>query len=87
MWIRSDDELLHTAHRLLMKLAIVSGVLPESLVIHGVNGVSKTAVCGGGFADIYRACHEGREVALKKFRVFQTRDRQALHRVCEISSH
>jgi hypothetical protein len=64
-----------------MKLAIASGMLPQTLVINGVNEVETAAASGGGYADIYRARYMGKQVAMKKFRVFETYDRQALHHV------
>ena len=87
MWICGDNDLLHIAQHLIMKLARASGMLPSSLVIKGVTQVDTTAASGGGFADIYRAHHLGKEVALKKFRVFETHDQQTLHHVCFISFH
>jgi len=72
---------LRIAQRLIMKLAIASGMLPQTLVINGVNEVETAAASGGGYADIYRARYMGKQVAMKKFRVFETYDRQALHHV------
>jgi hypothetical protein len=83
--IHNDNELIYTAQRLIMKLAIRSGILPSSLVITGVSQVETVAASGGGFADIYRAYYMGGQVAMKKFRAFETNDRQALHRVCTIT--
>lgn len=81
-WIQGDEQLLHIAQRLIIKLARVSGILPSSLSIEGVNNVTPRAIRGGAFADIYRAQYGGKEVALKKFRVFECHDRHNTHRVC-----
>ncbi|KAF9457392.1 kinase-like domain-containing protein, partial [Collybia nuda] len=57
--------------RLVVKLSNLSGVVPVSLIIHGIILRDKEAVFGGGFADIYKASYKGQEVAMKRMRVFQ----------------
>ncbi|KAJ7066561.1 kinase-like domain-containing protein [Mycena amicta] len=74
-----SDNLTLKARRLLVKLSEVSDTLPASLFIRGVLRVEKEATFGGTFGDIYRASYEGRDVALKRIRVFQ-RD-QGRHRI------
>ncbi|KAF7308499.1 hypothetical protein HMN09_00698900 [Mycena chlorophos] len=61
--------LISNVRRLLVKLAEASDALPASLFIRGVVEVDKEASFGGAFGDIYRASHNGRDVALKRMRV------------------
>lgn len=58
--------------RLIMKLSIRSGLLPNSLLITDVVMSSSESVAGGGFADIFRGTYKGRLVALKRLRVFRS---------------
>ncbi|KAF7308507.1 Protein kinase domain-containing protein [Mycena chlorophos] len=68
----STASLLHLVARpLLVKLSESSGMLPASLFIHGVRRTDQDALFGGAFGDIYRAMYKGRQVALKRMRVFQ----------------
>ncbi|KAF9468989.1 kinase-like domain-containing protein [Collybia nuda] len=76
-----DLRFWHGARRLLVKLSEVTGVLPSSLTIRDVTLLEKDAVFGGGFADIYRALYNGKEVALKRMRIFQRgQERHKIHR-------
>jgi serine/threonine-protein kinase TNNI3K len=74
-----DPELLHISQRLIVDLGRISGALPSSLLIKGVSLNGSTAVMGGGFADIYRGRHQGRDVALKRLRVWESQDRHITH--------
>jgi hypothetical protein len=75
-----DEQLLHAAQRLLVKLAQTSGTFPPSLFIDDIQ--NPLAISSGAFADIYRAQRPGRiEVALKKLRVFQGYERAKVHNV------
>lgn len=75
-----DELLLRTAQRLLPKLAQMSGAFPPCLFIDDIK--DPLAMPCGAFADIYRAQHlEGKEVALKKIRVFQVDERFKVHKV------
>lgn len=68
-----------------MKLSETRDVLPSSLFIKGVTRLEREATFGGTFGDIYRASYEGREVALKKIRVFQ-RDPE-VHKIRQVRKH
>nr|GAT45693.1 kinase-like protein [Mycena chlorophos] len=59
------------ARRLLVKLSEASDTLPSSLFIRDLIRVEQEASFGGTFGDIYRASYQGRDVALKRMRVFQ----------------
>lgn len=80
---RSDDpRFWRGARRLLVKISVVSGIIPTSLTIQGVTLLEKEAVFGGGFADIYKASYKNSEVALKRMRIFQRgKERHEIHRV------
>jgi hypothetical protein len=75
----ADPELLHISQRLIVDLGRISGALPSSLLIKGVTLTSNTAVTGGAFADIYRGRYQGRCVALKRLRVWESQDRHTSH--------
>lgn len=66
-----DVEFNFDARRLLVKLSIACDLLPSSLFIQGVTRQEQEATFGGAFGDIYRACYQGEDVALKRIRVFQ----------------
>ena len=58
--------------RILLGLSRKTHLLPTSLFVEGVLCKDKHAIAGGGYADIYRARYQGRDVALKRFRTFTT---------------
>jgi hypothetical protein len=62
--------LWHGIHRILLKLARESDILPPSLFITGLHIPRiDRAVCLGGFADIYLGSFKGEAVAVKRLRV------------------
>jgi hypothetical protein len=68
----ANDQLFRQkARRLIFRLSENSGILPPSLSILVANDCTKEPVAGGRFADIFRASHEGKSVALKRVREFQ----------------
>jgi hypothetical protein len=70
------------ARRLLVKLSIVSGILPATLRIEGVWCPSKDPAGVGSYADIFCGKHDKKIVALKRLREFTTgRDRLRQRRV------
>jgi serine/threonine-protein kinase TNNI3K len=76
-----DEQILHTAQRLLVKLAQMSGTFAPSLFIDDIK--NPIAISWGTFSDIHRAQRfTGKEVALKKLRVFQVHERAKIHNVC-----
>ena len=72
-----------------MKLSEVSNILPSMLSVKGVILLETHPKFGGGFADIFRASYQGKEVALKRMRVFQRGDElQSINRVtCLTATH
>ena len=77
-----DGDFGHDAHRILVKLSEASNILPAALSVNGVTLLEKHAKFGGGFSDIFRASYQGKEVALKRMRVFQRGEElQAINRV------
>ncbi|KDQ58420.1 hypothetical protein JAAARDRAFT_192993 [Jaapia argillacea MUCL 33604] len=59
-----------TIHRLVEKLARVSGLLPTSISLQGVVTLTEGGlVAGGGYADIYAGFWKGRKVAIKRLRL------------------
>ncbi|TFK43199.1 hypothetical protein BDQ12DRAFT_168524 [Crucibulum laeve] len=73
-----DAELQRIALRLMMKMCEMYNLLPSSLFIEGVELRERDPIDGGGFADIYRGSYRGKDVALKRIRIFQ--DRQKIHK-------
>jgi hypothetical protein len=70
------------ARRLLVKLSIVSGILPATLRIEGVRCPSRDPAGVGSYADIFCGEHDGKIVALKRLREFtRGRDRLRQRRV------
>lgn len=83
-----DQKFFSNSRRLLMKLSEISGILPPSLMITGIKLLEKEALFGGGFADIYKASYAGKEVALKRMRIFQRgQERRKIHRVSPTFKH
>ena len=72
------------AHRLAVRLSVECGILPQSLVINGVEDCSKDNISGGGFADVFRATYDGKAVALKRLRDYHLNQREKIHRVRNI---
>ncbi|KAJ6468974.1 hypothetical protein DFH09DRAFT_955405, partial [Mycena vulgaris] len=68
--IRNEDS--SRARRLILKLSEACDKLPSSLFITGVTQHDEHVAFGGGFGDIYRASYDGKTVALKRIRNFQT---------------
>ncbi|KAJ7791194.1 kinase-like domain-containing protein [Mycena olivaceomarginata] len=64
--------------RLIVQLSEVSGLLPSSLAIRGVENVSPTPLAGGNFGDIFRGEYQGGIVALKRLRLFQTESEEGV---------
>jgi predicted unusual protein kinase regulating ubiquinone biosynthesis (AarF/ABC1/UbiB family) len=61
--------------------------LPTTLFITGVKiDAAATPVAGGSFADVYRGAYQGRDVAIKRIRVFLSNDdTNKLYKVCYMS--
>ncbi|KAJ7646808.1 kinase-like domain-containing protein [Roridomyces roridus] len=59
---------IRKARRIVRKLSESSDRLPSSLFIDGVAGRDMHPTCVGGFADVFRACHGNKPVALKQMR-------------------
>jgi hypothetical protein len=59
------------ARRLIENLSRAFDRLPSSLLIEGeVTDRDTYPICGGGYADVYRAHYMDQPVALKRLRVF-----------------
>ncbi len=56
---------------LLVRVSKQTGILPQALFLKGVECENKEAIGGGGFADIFRATLNGKDVALKRLRSLQ----------------
>jgi serine/threonine protein kinase len=69
---------------LLVELSKLSTDLPESLFISGVDIVKTQNTFGGTFGDIYCSKYQGKHVALKRLRMFQTSNRGKIYKVCII---
>jgi hypothetical protein len=68
--------------KLLIRLVDRFQCLPPTLFLSGVRWVSKDAVDAGGYADIFRGTYQGKEVALKRLRVFRAdNERIVMNRV------
>ena len=71
----------HSAHKLLVKLSENCGILPPALSVTGIQNYADHPTAGGGFADIFLANYQGKQVALKRLRNFQVQSREGTHRV------
>ncbi|KDQ53204.1 hypothetical protein JAAARDRAFT_39580 [Jaapia argillacea MUCL 33604] len=67
-----DNDLRHAVHRLSIKLSQASEKLPTSLLLRSIVTSSDRHVGGGGFADIFTGEYAQQDVALKRFRIFQS---------------
>lgn len=62
---------------------IKEGILPDQLMVHGVEKLGDFAVAWGGYADIWKGTFKGELVALKVLRLYgQPEDQKALLSVC-----
>lgn len=61
--------------------------IPSALFIDSVRMIdADTPVAGGSFADVFRGVYQGRDVAVKRFRVFSSTDgRNKLYKVHHLS--
>jgi hypothetical protein len=67
--LQITDDLHGNAFNLLVKLSANTNILPTSLFVHGVDiDLTRDAHHCGMYVDIYRGHHQGKEVAVKKFR-------------------
>jgi hypothetical protein len=57
-------------YRFLIRLTHEFDCLPSTLLLRDIQVLSQNPACGGGFSDIFLGIHDGRKVALKRFRVF-----------------
>ncbi len=74
--------LYDAVHKLNYQLSVACGILPGPLMVNGVVLLEKTAVSGGGYADIFLASYQGSQVALKRLRIFlKGNDRHNAHKV------
>ncbi|KAF9442869.1 kinase-like protein [Macrolepiota fuliginosa MF-IS2] len=73
---------------LLCKLAKSAGVYPQCYILKGVEK-EKDPFQGGGFADVYKGTHKGRNICLKVFRIYQQSNRTRIlreaQRLCLVS--
>ncbi|KAJ7148863.1 hypothetical protein C8R46DRAFT_916703, partial [Mycena filopes] len=63
--------------RLIVQLSEVADLLPLSLVIHGVKNTRATPF-SGTFGDVFAADYQGKDVALKRLRIFSAENEEAL---------
>lgn len=61
----------------LIKLSKLSGIVPECLVLTGIE-VHGDPVAGGGFGDVYKGKYQKQEIALKVLKVYQKSDMEKL---------
>ncbi|KAJ7697232.1 kinase-like domain-containing protein [Mycena rosella] len=81
-----DNALLQTredtskARRLIGKLAKKCDKLPSSLIIFGVTQRDEHPSFCGGFGDVFKAMYQGKPVALKHMRMFQSTNQRDMRR-------
>jgi hypothetical protein len=81
-----DIDLYRRGLAYLVKLAALSGELPPSLFLYGVDiSNARDPTNLGGFADIFRGTYRGAPVAVKRLRLF-TVDAKQMHRVSSLVS-
>ncbi|THH32513.1 hypothetical protein EUX98_g1658 [Antrodiella citrinella] len=59
-----------TLKRVTLKLALEHHILPESLILMGVERLDEEQRGTGSFSDVFYGTYQGRKVALKRLRVF-----------------
>jgi hypothetical protein len=64
----------------LIKLSKLSGIVPECLVLTGIE-IDGDPVAGGGFGDVYKGKYQKQEIALKVLKVYQKSDMEKLLKV------
>lgn len=74
----------------LIKLSKASGLVPECLLLKGIE-VDGGPVAAGGFGDVYKGKFQGQEIALKVLKVYQRSDMEKLlkviiSRLCQLVS-
>ena len=80
MDIDISPEYEHRHMAALIKLSKASGLVPECLILKGIELDSKP-IAGGGYGDVYKGRSRGQEMALKALRVYQKSDIQKLLKV------
>jgi hypothetical protein len=63
--------LTHKVLRLQVRVADARNIFPSSLYIKSVKLLGREPVSGGGFADVFAGQWKGKDVALKRIRVFK----------------
>jgi hypothetical protein len=86
-WLSSaltlHDDLRRQVIIVLLDLSASSGALPHDLFIKGVTiGSDRDPSSGGGFADIFLGRYQGKDVAIKRFRIFDEQSRERINTVC-----
>ena len=80
MDIDISPEYEHRHMAALIKLSKASGLVPECLVLKGIE-LDSEPIAGGGFGDVYKGRSRGQEMALKFLKVYQNSDIQKLIKV------
>ncbi|KAJ8079869.1 hypothetical protein PM082_016694 [Marasmius tenuissimus] len=79
--ISRDSSLRSAMQKLLIQLSKRSTNLPETMFISGVEPVTSKRYLGGTFGDVYTSVYQGKNVALKMLRTFQTQaDKSRIYR-------
>lgn len=82
----NSREATFKARRLVGKLVKACDKLPSSLKISGVTQRDEHASFCGGFGDVFKAMYQGKYVALKRMRMFQSADQRDIRRVSTSSN-
>lgn len=80
-WPHLDNQFKRHFITAQLRLCAASAVHPDCLMLSGVTVSSQWAVDGGGFGDIWKGLVQGREVAIKVLRVFNSSEKQILLKV------
>lgn len=78
---RLADSALQLLRRTMMKLSVKCQVIPSILFQHGAECYEPLPRSGGSFGDVFHGTLAGKEVALKRLRLFQVVDKDEYYRV------
>lgn len=78
---RLADDALQLLRRTMMKLSVKCQVIPSILFQHGAECYETLPRSGGSFGDVFHGTLAGKQVAMKRLRLFQVVDKDQYYKV------